>query len=55
MYEVIYNNGLWTDLSDSVPNPVIRDISVDANGAVWVATNAGFCKYDSIWHYFSPP
>ena len=52
---VTYDGFFWHDLSDSITNPVVRDVSIDADGSVWVATNSGFCKYDSIWSYFSPP
>lgn len=52
---VVYDGFVWTNLSDSVPSPVIKDISVNVNGDVWIATNSGFCKYDSVWSFFAPP
>ena len=37
---VSYDGFSWVDFSDSVNSPVIRDVSVDRKGNVWVATNS---------------
>jgi len=51
---VTYDGFVWVDLSDSIPGYVVKDISVNIDGDVWIATNSGFCKYDSVWNYFFP-
>lgn len=45
-----YNGGVWAQIetSDGLAGPVVRDIEIDANDAVWVATSTGVSKISNV-------
>jgi sulfatase modifying factor 1 len=35
--------------TDALPSPSVRDLSVDVDGVLWVATSGGLARFDGAW------
>ena len=50
-----YDNSIWVDYSEYLPNPQVRSLTLDNNGALYVGTLNGIAVYDGAnWFTVTP-